>query len=377
MVGNMHGFSEFVGNQQAIMTIKKSFPGSTVTIIVGRPTSGKTYFAKCLREHFSDMYRFVDLNADEGLESLKQQILSTETRKAGPMEALISASSANKSADKSADKSNGNPVRIVIDDVDNTERGTGAFIEAYSEKITNGNGFLLITDLSGLRKLSNLKKKGCLVVTLTSPGKDAVTRWARNKYLGESPEEDDLMLLKRLIKACGNSICMVENAFKSGKSMEVCIKECEMDALNYDGAQDLSCNLDNMSMMHTLFVRGGTPNQLMDVVSTDGGSMIGQLMWHNAPVCGISDDAYVAALDKAIDGMVIERAGHVRHEKWLCTIGHMLSIRPFCRITGKLDKLSLTYTSTMAQGGARAVARKALTKQKDVASVSEKAYGRK
>lgn len=367
----MTGFSDFVGNQPAITTIKKSFASSTVTIIVGRPASGKTYFVKCLKEHFSSSYRFVDLNTDDGLESLKQQILSTETRKAGPMEALINSASVKQV------QSNTNPVRIVIDDVDNTERGTGTFIESYSDKISNGNGFLLVTDLAGLRKLSNLKKKGCLVVTLSSPGKDAVTRWARNKFLGDSPDEEDLIVMKKLIKACGNSIPMVENAYNSGKSIEVCIKECEMDAANYDSTQDLSCNLDNMSMMHTLFVRGGTPNQLMDLISTDGGSMIGQLMWHNAPVCGITDEDYILALDKAISGMVIERAGHLRHEKWLCTIGHMLSIHPFCKLTAKLDKLSLTYTSTMAQGGARAVARKALTKQKDVLSVSEKAYGKK
>lgn len=367
----MPGFADFVGNQPAITTIKKSFESSTVTIIVGKPTSGKTAFVKCLREHYANSFRFVDLNADDGLESLKQQIMSTDTRKTGAMESLMSISS-----DRHVN-SNNNPVRIVIDDVDNTERGTGTFIELYSEKITNGNGFLLITDLAGLRKLSNLKKKGCLVVTLTSPGKDAVTRWARNKFLGDSPDEEDLILMKKLIKACDNSIPMVENAYKSGKPISDCIRECEMQAINDDVTQGLSCNLDNMSMMHTLFVRGGTPNQLMDLISTDGGSMVGQLMWHNAPVCGISDDDYIAALDKALYGMVIERAGHLRHEKWLCTIGHMLSIQPFCKLTPKLDKLSLTYTSTMAQGGARAVARKALTKQKDVLSVSEKAYSKK
>ena len=225
--------------------------------------------------------------------------------------------------------------------------------------------------------MSNLKKKGCLIVTLSSPGKDAVTRWARNKFLGDSPEEEDLIVMKKLIKACGNSIPMVEQAYTSGKSIEVCIKECEMDASHNDSTQDLTCNMDNMSMMHTLFVRGCTPTQLMDIISSDGGSMVGQLMWHNAPVCGISDEDYILALDKAVSGMGIERAGHLRHEKWMCTIGHMLSIQPFCKLTPTLDKLSLTYTSTMAQGGARAVARKALTKEKDVLSVSEKAYSKK
>ena len=118
----MTGFSEFVGNQPAITMIKKWFASSTVTIIVGRPASGKTYFVKCLKEYFANNFRFVDLNTDAGLESLKNQILSTETRKAGPMEALMNASSVTQV------KPCNNPVRIVIDDVDNTERGTGTFL---------------------------------------------------------------------------------------------------------------------------------------------------------------------------------------------------------------------------------------------------------
>jgi hypothetical protein len=105
--------------------------------------------------------------------------------------------------------------------------------------------------------------------------------------------------------------------------------------------------------------------------------MLGQLVVHNAPITGMDDDAYTAALELSLVGMVQERAGHVRHDKDTYSIGHMLSIAPFMKCAERYDKSSFTYTSSVAQGGARAAARRAMSKGEayimEDASVAEKA----
>ena len=356
----MSGFANYIGNQPAIALAKKSFPGASITIIVGKVSGGRTFFAECLMDHFKDSFRFVKLDNEDGIEALKNKIHTIASRKVGVMEAYINGGSSTQHSKKS--------LRFVMDDIDCSERGLSGMLESVAERMQAGNGFLIVTDVLGLRKLSFLKKKGALVIVLTPPGKDAVTRWARKTYLGDSPEEDDLIAMKQLLKTCGHSISLIRSAMATEKTVMAASRIDKPDE------SDFVFNVDNMTMMQTLFVRGATVDQMLQIVQSDGGSMVGQLMWHNAPVCVCDEDMYSGLLDKALDGMTLERSGHLRHEKELCNLGHMLTISPFCKLTPKLDKASLTYTSTMAHGGARAVARKSIAKHAENESVSERAY---
>lgn len=351
-------FSHFVGNQSVIALAKAEFASAKVTIVVGRVRGGRTTFVRCLEQQFADAFRFERYDCDDGVDALRTSICNADARKPGAMEAWISGRD---------DALVAPGLKVVLDDFDPTERGICAMLEGVATTLRGANGIVIVTDGGGLRKLSSMKKRGALVLALANPGREAVLRWARKALLPDCPEEADLDRLRAMMKACDNSIARLEVAYATGASPET----AAMDSPDKVGE-------DNATMMHRIFGKGVTVDELMRMVEDDGGTMLGQLVVHNAPSTGMEDDAYVAALSASLDGMVLERSGHVRHEKLACTAGHVLSISPFLRASDRVDKAGFSYTSSMAQGGARAAARRAMSKADLIdltdASVAEKAF---
>lgn len=350
----MAGFSEFVGNQAAISEAKRALALSRVTIIVGAPVGGRTTFVRCMEDHFKDSLRFefVDLETSS---DVRMTLRSVCTRKQGVMEAY------SRGADFAPEQRG---LRVVLDDIDAGERNIVPMLEDTLTECGPSVGVILVTDSPGLRKLSLLKKKGALVITLTAPGKDAVARWARRTLLPSDPSEEDADKLRQMLRACRHSIYNLKKAYADGST----VAEAAQDAMPSGSAE-----CDNATTLVRLFASGHDFDWLYDTVCYDGGSMMGQLAWHNAAAL-MSDDAYVAALTTSMSGLMIERGAHLRHDFVGCALGHALALAPYAGVAPKADKTSMTYTTTMAQGGARAVARRALTATGDDRSVSECAW---
>ena len=347
-------FSNYAGNQAVIAAAKATFGASKLTIVVGRVRGGRTTFVRALEDHFSAAFRFEYYSVDDGVDALRTAITNADVRKPGVMQAWISG------APSLAGGVAG--VKIVIDDFDPTERGVCAMLEGLTMR--RNNGIVLVTDGMGMRKLSGLKKRGALVLLLTNPGREAVQRWARRALLPDCPDEDDLDRLRAMMRACDATISRLKDAYETGATPE----QAAMD--RPDKVSD-----DNQTMMQQIFCKGVPLPELHRMVDGDGGSMLGQLVVHNAPATGMGDEAYAAALATSLRGMVLERAGQVTHDKELTSAGHVLTIAPFMRAShAPLDRCSFTYTSSMAQSGARAAARRALSIACHGESVAEKAH---
>lgn len=238
-------------------------------------------------------------------------------------------------------------------------------VEELVSKTPRSVGVVMVLDASGLRKMSQLKKKGALVLTLTSPGKDAVQRWARRDLLGDDATEEDQARLRSILKVSNNNISRTKRAFEQNRSSVDVAKD-----ISGIGAEDV----DNPTTIARLFKSPLSIDWLMDAVCLDGGSMLGQLAWHNASAF-MGDAGYVRALDDSLQGMVLERSAHLRHDPSGSALGHVLSLSPYANITKHtVDRSSITYTTTMAHGGARAVARRSLASIADQRSVSERAW---
>ena len=255
-------------------------------------------------------------------------------------------------------------MRIVMDDVDTGEKNLSAIIEELLEGTPRNVGVVMVVDSAGIRKVSHLKKKGALVLSLSLPGKDAVVRWARRNLLPESPSEEDHEKLKSLLKATRHSIQRLKKAY-------------ETDQTAKDVLDDIYCsapeNVDNATTLVRLFSSKLSVDWLLETVGLDGGSMLGQLAWHNAEPL-MEEDDYVSALSESLAGMVLERAAHLKHDPYGTALGHALSLSPYAGRAPKAERGSMTYTTTMAHGGARAVARRALAAIDDDRSVAERAW---
>jgi len=352
----MASFSEFVGNAAVIAEAKRELALSRVTIVVGRSVGGRTTFVRCLEAHFRRTHRFEFVDLDCGGD-LRRRLRSVCTRRQGVMEAY---------AEGRDFKDDGRELRVVLDDLDAGERGVVAVIEEVVSESSSRVGVILVTDAPGVRKLSLLKKKGALVLTLTAPGKDAVARWARRALLPPDADEGDADRLRAMLRACRHSIYHLKKAYAEGLTVD----QAADDAVPYSGQGDC----DNATTLARLFSRPAPPFEwLHDTVCHDGGSMMGQLAWHNAGSL-MDETAYVAALTASLHGLAIERGAHLRHDFSMCAIGHALAIAPYAGAVARADRGAMTYTTTMAQGGARAVARRALTTVGDDRSVSECAW---
>jgi len=347
-------FAEFVGNQSVIAEAKRGFAASRMTLVVASPTCGRSSFVSCLEDHFRSSLRFVYPHLDEG--DLKSVLRAHSTRKAGVMEAF------SQGVEYAPDKRG---LRIVLDDIDPSERNLVATLEETLKDCDRSVGIVIVTDPPGLRKLSLLKKKGALVLLIAAPGKDAVTRWARRRFLPDGATEDDHERLRSMLKACRLSIYRLERAYEENLTP----KEAAATAPE---ASQQAC--DNTTTLVQLYTRPASSRELLEAVGYEGGSMLGQLAWHNAPHVFPDDRDYVVALAASLDGMVIERSAHLKHSSEMSALGHALSLAPYSGKIAKLDRCCISYTTTMAQGGARAVARRALTSMTDDRSVSERAW---
>lgn len=347
-------FNSFVGNQAVISEAKREFKAARVVLVVSAPSGGKTTFVSCLEKHFENDLRFVRPDLDSG--DTKATLWAIASRKSGVMEAFANGEEFDGSKTR-------RDLRIVLDDVDIGERGLSSMIEELILGTPRNVGVVMVLDSAGLRKMSQLKKKGALVLVLTPPGKDAVQRWARRELLDADATEDDHARLKDVLKACNNNISRAKRAYEQHRSSEDIV-----DDIKGLGAEDV----DNTTTIAKLFKSPLSIDWLMDVVCLDGGSMLGQLAWHNASA--FMDGGYVTALRQSLTGMVLERSAHLRHDPSGSSLGHTLSLSPYANITKQVDRSAITYTTTMAHGGARAVARRALATMTDERSVSERAW---
>jgi hypothetical protein len=346
-------FASFVGNQAVISEAKREFKAARVVLVVSAPSGGKTTFVRCLEKYFEDL-RFVRPDLDSG--DTKSTLWSIASRKSGVMEAFASGVEFDV-----AKASRG--LRIVLDDVDIGERGLSSMIEELILGTPRSVGVVMVLDAAGLRKMSQLKKKGALVLSLSPPGKDAVQRWARRELLDADASEEDHARLRVVLKACNNNISRARRAFEEHRTSQDIAED-----IKSLGAEDV----DNATTIARLFKTPLSVDWLMDVVCLDGGSMLGQLAWHNAS--GFMDTGYTSALKESLTGMVLERSSHLRHDPSGSALGHALSLSPYAGIAKQVDRSAITYTTTMAHGGARAVARRALANMTDERSVAERAW---
>ncbi len=344
-------FAPLVGNQAAIAAAKREFGGARVTIVVGSPASGRTTFVRCLEAHFRATLRFEFVDLDDG--DLRATLRAKCCRRAGVLEAFAAQR-------EYVDDRRGS--RIVLDNVDASERNLVAIIEGTVAECPRAVGVVLVTDWPGLRKLSGLKKKGALTLQLSAPCKDAVQRWAFRTLLTDPGDDGAIARLRAMLRACRHSIHGLKRAYDLGLTPA-------------QAAEDASApgSHDNSSTLVKLFAGPLSFESLYGAVAHDGGSMLGQLAWHNAPSL-IDEDRYVAVLAASMAGMEIERAAHLTHEFGACALGHALSLAPYAGVAPGADRAGMAYTTTMAQGGARAVARRALTSACDDRSVSERAW---
>jgi adenylate kinase family enzyme len=347
-------FASFVGNQAVVSEAKREFKAARVVLVVGPPSGGKTTFVRCLEKHFESDLRFVRPDLDSG--DTKSTLWSIATRKSGVMEAFASGVEFDVAQPQ-------RDLRIVLDDVDTSERGLSSMIEELILGTPRSVGVVMVLDSAGLRKMSQLKKKGALVLSLSPPGKDAVQRWARRELLDEDSTESDHARLRAILKACNNNISRARAAFEQNRSSTDVVED-----IKSLGAEDV----DNATTIARLFKTPLSVSWLMDVVCLDGGSMLGQLAWHNSSA--FMDSGYDAALKKSLYGMVLERSAHLRHDPSGSALGHALSLSPYADITKHADRSAMTYTTTMAHGGARAVARRTLATMTDDRSVAERAW---
>lgn len=347
-------FASFVGNQAVVSEAKREFKAARVVLVVGPPSGGKTTFVRCLEKHFESELRFVRPDLDSG--DTKSTLWSIATRKSGVMEAFASGVEFDVTQTR-------RDLRIVLDDVDTSERGLSSMIEELILGTPRSVGVVMVLDSAGLRKMSQLKKKGALVLSLSPPGKDAVQRWARRELLDADSSESDHARLRAILKACNNNISRARKAFEQNQSSTDVVED-----IKSLGAEDV----DNATTIARLFKTPLSVSWLMDVVCLDGGSMLGQLAWHNASA--FMESGYDAALKKSLYGMVLERSAHLRHDPSGSALGHALSLSPYADITKVADRSAMTYTTTMAHGGARAVARRTLATMTDDRSVAERAW---
>ena len=347
-------FADLVGNQAAIGEARREFGLARLTIVVGPPLSGRTSFVSCMEDHFKDTLRFEYIDM-EGVLDVKVALKAACTRKHGVMEAY--AAGVEYMPDTRG-------LRVVLDNVDASERNLVPLVEETLESAERRVGIVMVTDLPGLRKLSILKKRGALTLHVTAPGKDAVVRWARRTLLTESGDEDEHAKMRAMLRVCKHSIYRLKKAYAEGLTVEQAAE---------DASADEPRDQDNATVLAALFSSPLDFDWLDRVVNCDGGSMLSQLAWHNAPVV-MDEPSYVEAFAASMHGMVIERGAHLKHEFSTCALGHVLSLAPYAGTSSRVDKTCMTYTTTMAQGGARAVARRALTMKTDDKSVSETAW---
>lgn len=332
-------FSAFVGNQATVAEAKRLLPLSRMTVVVGAPSTGKTTFVACLERHFESTTTFVRPDV-EGVDDLRQTLWSVATRRQGVMEAFASGREFEATT---------RDVRIVIDDVDAREPHLESVLEEVLAGCGRHVGVVLVVDRAGIRKLSLLKKKGALVLHLAPPGKDAVQRWARRAYLPDSASEDEIARLRDIMRAGRMSISRIKKAYAAGQT----VADVEGD-IAAAGAEDL----DNSAALVELFSRRLDVSRLMDVVCMEGGSMMGQLAWHNAP--GVAGAGYPAALRASLPGMALERDAHLKHDPLASAVGHALSLAPYAGLAPRAERGAMSYTATIAHGAARAVARRTL-----------------
>lgn len=348
-------FSSFVGNQAVISEAKREFKAARVVLVVSAPSGGKTTFVRCLEKHFEKDLFFVRPNLDSG--DTKSTLMSIASRKSGVMEAFASGTEFDATKTR-------RDLRIVLDDVDIGERGLSSTIEELILTTPRTVGVVMVLDSAGLRKMSQLKKKGALVLSLSPPGKDAVQRWARRELLDDDASEEDHVRLRGVLKACNNNISRARRAFEECRSSQDVV-----DDIKSLGAEDV----DNATTIARLFKTPLSLDWLLDAVCLDGGSMLGQLAWHNAGAL-MDTPGYMSALQASLTGMVFERSAHLRHDPSGSALGHALSLTPYANIAKQVDRTAITYTTTMAHGGARAVARRALATLTDERSVAERAW---
>jgi hypothetical protein len=349
-------FACFVGNQSVIADAKRSFEGSRMTLVVGPPSGGKTTFVGCLEQHFKERMRFERPCLDGG--DLRTTLWSAASRKAGVMESYCRGVEF-VAADH--DKA----LRVILDDVDVGEKNLAPLLEEILEGTPRTVGFVVVVDSAGVRKMSLLKKKGALVLGLTNPAKDAVQRWARRVLLPAEPAEEEHERLKALMRATGLSIRRLKKAYELGQTVQQVRDDVECASPE---------NVDNSTTLAKLFSERLDIEWLLQAVSMDGGSMLGQLAWHNSAAIIADEGRYARCLEASIRGMVVERACHLRHDPVGSALGHALTLSPFAGVCKSVDRSAMTYTTTMAHGGARAVARRALATATDDLSVAERAW---
>jgi energy-coupling factor transporter ATP-binding protein EcfA2 len=119
-----------------------------------------------------------------------------------------------------------------------------------------------------------------------------------------------------------------------------------------------------------LFCREHAVSEIMQAASCDGGSMVGAVMWHNAPRLGVRGTEYTDRALRMLDALVLERAGHVGNDKELNSVGTMLSIAPWCGTAPGRTEADLEYTRSIADLGTRQKARNAISASATIAGVT-------
>jgi hypothetical protein len=330
-------FSNFAGNFKAVNALKAGFSSHNVTIVVGAPRAGKSTFAACVRAHFAKEFTFHDVQSDRAVDLMRDV---NNVLKRG-VDVLTACGAPPQAAVRDKRKR-----CVLIDDVDVLAACDKALVRAIQKLASEGARFLLTVDQDNVRKLSAMKK-GALVLYLVPPPSDSLFKWGMKHLLPEDFGDADVARLRGCAADSAGGVAELTTLFAGAR----------LDKRDVVGGA--WARMSSTEAASILFSETHDLQDLMAAAESEGGSMLGSIMWHNAP--GISEHAYAERLRTTLDALVLERAGHLRGDRSLHCLGIALTIAPWCGTSaGGGVPTGLEYTRTVADMGTRQKARNAV-----------------
>jgi hypothetical protein len=344
----------FAGSSGAVSAICKGLLANKVVVVVGDVRSGKTTFLKCVQQHFRDRAQFHPLSPAVDCErELTRSVENIMSRKVSVMDLCVGGD-ASPAMDPAA------PRYVVIDDLDVLMAGDRAIAAALVKLIAAGARFLVSIDTDGARKLK--LKKGALVVYLDSElTVDQLTRWVKNTFITEDVPEHDFVRAVSLCQQSAGSVADFMDAYHDGATTL-------QPRLAYSQAPKWSRYSAYEAVAHVM-TQPVSVEELLAAAESEGGSMIWQNVWQNAPL-SCSRAAYKLGLRSMLAGVELEHVGHLQMERMIMGVGIANAIAPWCNKAARVDMRKMVYTKTISNGGARALAKQVASEKAIVANLT-------
>jgi adenosyl cobinamide kinase/adenosyl cobinamide phosphate guanylyltransferase len=323
-----------------------------LVVVVGDVRSGKTTFLKCIQEHFAGRAQFHVLASSVDSErELMKSVENIMSRKVSVMK-LCETDGAHNDPDI--------PRYVVIDDIDVLMAGDRAIAAALVKLLAAGARFLVSIDTDGARKLK--LKKGALVVYLDPVMTvDQLTRWVKNTLITDDVSEQDFVRAIDLCQQSGGHVADFMDAYLSGSTT--------VQPSAAIGTAPKWSRYSTYDAVAIVLTTAMSVEELLCAAESEGGSMIWQNVWQNAPIA-CSRVSYKANLRRMLDGVELEHAGHIQMERVVMCAGTTIAISPWCNAAPRVDVRKMVYTKTISNGGARALAKQVASEKAIAANLT-------